>query len=564
MPYRRRLPGPLSLLVTASLLASCGDTPAAPDAIPDPVGPADPVEAACPGSPVLRVQGPDELRAALAEAPAGAALLLEPGLYPPILVERDEVALCGDGGRVRIRPDSSYGVRITGRDVHVEGVEVRGVAREVLGVDHGPSGIVVAGREVTVRDVRVSQNRMNGVLVTDRAAMVLLEDVVAWDNTWAGIAVGGGSDITIRRAELYNTGSEDAPEGARQRYGIATDNVGDTRWVGETLTDVDGSGRVDRLSIQDSEIRGHLGYGIRVSVGNPAESALESGRITTRDLEILDSHIHANGIALDDWVGGLYHHGNVLIQHVEGGRVEGNLIEEGYTWGLDAYACNGIVYRDNLIVNNDRGLRTPGVTIAPTGVEINGGRDNVFAHNLVYGNGGGVFSSWIPDSGDGFDRAADAWDGWNGTWSLALEDNIIVGNRAGFTEPGSEPEWLVDYMEIGPESFTRTFTGNVLGTIPDWHAGGRPPALTPTFAADNPHWDLSPEEIFVDAPGGDFRIRDDSPLVGTGVGPASLRQDTQPASAQTRALPEARAFPEARPSVQRPASAGMRRSSQTM
>jgi hypothetical protein len=198
-------------------------------------------------------------------------------------------------------------------------------------------------------------------------------------------------------------------------------------------------------------------------------------------------------------------------------------VEGGWTWGLDAYACNGIVYRDNIFVHNDRGLRTPGVTIAPTGVEINGGRNNLFANNLVYGNGAGVFSSWIPDSGDRFDRAADAHDSFDGSFSLRLENNIIVGNSAPFTEPGGEPEILVDYMEIGPESFTRRYLNNVIGTIPEWYFGGDVTALSSTFAADNPYWDTSADEIFVDAPSGDFTIRDDSPIAGTGIGPASIR-----------------------------------------
>jgi hypothetical protein len=481
----------------------------------------------CVAGPVVRVGGSGAdhatIAAALEAAPANARIRVGPGPWPAVRIERDDVALCGVGNDVVIDSDDSFGIYVGGANVVVEGFRVMGVVREAPGRDHGPSGIVVAGRDVRLRHIETARNGVNGILVTDAAAGVLLEDVTAYDNTWAGIALGGGREIRIVRADLHNTGRADDPEGRRQRYGILTDNVGDTRSEGGSVVDVDGIGHIEGVRIEDSTIRGHLAYGIRISAGNERESALESGRITTRNVALVGSHIHDNGADTDDWVGGLYHHGNILLQHVEGGLVEGNRVEGGWTWGLDAYACNGVVYRDNIFVNNDRGLETPGVTIAPTGVEINGGRDNVFANNLVYGNGTGVFSSWIPDSGDGFDRPADAFDSFDGTFSLQVERNLIVGNAASFTEPGGEPEILVDYMEIGPERFARGYVGNVIGTIPDWYFNGDVTALSPSFTTDNPHWNVPASAIFVDAPGGDFRIRPDSPVAGAGIGPASIQ-----------------------------------------
>ena len=102
-------------------------------------------------------------------------------------------------------------------------------------------------------------------------------------------------------------------------------------------------------------------------------------------------------------------------------------------------------------------------------------------------------------------------------------DDIIVGNQSIFTGPDGETEQLVDYMEIGPESFTRTFVNNVLGSIPEWYGGPEPTGLTPTFEADNPYWSVSADEIFRDAAGGDFRIRSGSPIAGQGIGPASIQ-----------------------------------------
>lgn len=463
---------------------------------------------------------------ALESAPENGVIRVRAGSYPSINIARNHITLCAEEG-VTIEPTENYGIRIEGEHVNVEGFDVHSVSREVSGVYHGQTGVVIAGRDVVVRRVSSHENYINGFLVVDGAARVRLEDVRAYNNTVAGIAFGGGEDITISRAVLYNTGVNTDGDGNYQQYGVLTDNVDDTRLVDGEVQDIEGIAYIQNVVIEDSEIRDHLKYGIRVSAGNDELSGVPSGRITTRGFSVRGTLLSRNGVELDDFVGGLYHHGNVLLQHVEGGVFENNRVEAGYTWGVDAYACNNIVYRNNLFVGNNLGLATPNVTIAPAGVEINGGHSNLFENNLVYGNGTGFFSSFIPDSGDAWDRQVDAFDSWTGSYSVEIVSNIITGNTGVVPNPDHPDdremdETLVDYEQIGPDSFTRVFRNNVLNTVPEWFHNGDPTSLSSDFREQNPHYALRASEIFQDAENGDFRVRSDSPIYEMRVGPASL------------------------------------------
>jgi|GEM_PF-2258321 len=474
-------------------------------------------QSACdtPGGLVLGVDTGATIEDALASAPTGSVIRVPAGDYPAVLIERDDVSLCGDGAR--IVSDGAYGIRITGNDVTVQGFSVAGVVEHRDGAGHGPTGVVLSGEDILVRDVVASNNGINGFLVTPTAARVRLEGIEAFDNGFAGVALGGGTGIEIVDATIYKTAGLDEDLG--QEYGILTDNIGRTN----DEVYVEGIEHVADVTVRRTTIYGHPGYGIRVSAANRALSNVVSERITTRNFNVFDSHLYENGARTDDFVGGLYHQGNVLLQHVEGGEFSGNRVERGYTWGVDAYACNFLTFRNNLFVDNDLGVDTPGVTFNPVGVEINGGHGNVFERNLAYGNGSGFAATFFPDSGDAWDTAVDAYDSFDGTYSVELRGNILLRNDPIFDDPDEGPIPGVDYMRFGPDSVVHVLENNVIGTIPMWQ-GGDPSVLSADFSALNPLYTASAEEIFEDAEAGDFTIRADGPLAGTDIGPEALHR----------------------------------------
>ena len=438
------------------------------------------------------------------------------GIYhESIAVERSQISLCGQGSVVVTNSHSDYGLKITGDEVSVQNVTVRNITREVFPSDFGPSGIVVSGNRISLVNVESYGNAVNGLVILGGASEVHVSGGRFYDNRVAGIGLGGGSRLEVNGAEIFATSSE------AQQYGILSDNVGDTQGSGDNIQSIDDSQPLSHITIHQNKIYGHHKYGIRISVENQDRSQLPSGRITTRELVLSDNEIFDNGSALDDFVGGLYHHGNVLLQHIEKGRIEGNEFRGGYTWGIDIYGSNNLNIRHNLFINNDRGQNTEGVTIAPYGVEINGGRNNRFENNLVYGNTNGLFSSFFPDSGDQFDHVADSLDSYDGTFSLTVNKNILVNNHGQFISDEGNSETGVDY-EYFSHQVTITFENNVLHRIPDF-LGADPGVLETDFAQSNPHYRLPLEELFVDAARGDFTIRSTSPIYGKNIGPRQIQ-----------------------------------------
>lgn len=461
------------------------------------------------------------------QSDSAAIITVASGTYQEsVHVSGNNIHLCGQDTVTITNTDSTYGIRLSGTGLTLQNITATGITHETYGVDHGPSGVVISGQNITVKNVHSHHNMTNGFLLTDTAQNIRIENGSAYDNTLTGVALSGGDTITIDGISLYNTGSESSAEGNYQEYGILSDNVGDTRDDGAgNISDIEGISHISNLTVSNTDIRNHLKYGIRISAANESLSNLESGRITTRNFDLLNSTFSDNGIALDSFVGGLYHHGNILLQHIEGGLVEGNTITRGYTWGLDAYACNNITYRNNFFLDNNLGEDTQNVTISPSGIEINGGRGNIFTQNLIYGNSSGLFSSYIPDSGDGFDQAADQYDSYDGTFSLAISNNIILNNYGTFIsyeESGPVDEVGVDFQMTGDETiFTRTFTNNIIGTAPEW-MGGDPAVFSETFATDNPLYRLTSGDIFTDAANGNFTILPTSQAYGQNIGPDSI------------------------------------------
>ncbi len=439
------------------------------------------------------------IQAAVDAAAPGDEIRIAPGAYQEaVTVATPGLSLIAEGD-VTITNGGSFGLRVDAADVTLQGLTVRGISGEAFPSDHIATGIVVNAPGARLIGVTVHGNAHNGVLVTDQARDVRIEGGAVYDNSVAGIALGGGTNITIRGVELYSSGGSDAGDGRFQNHGILADNVGDTTLIDGEIRDIDGSQSVNGLVMEDLIVRDHPNYGIRIAVANEALSDLPSGRITSFDVTLRNSQILRNGADLDDFVGGLYHLGGVLIQHIDGALVEGNLFQDNFHWGLDAYAVNDAIYRDNYFLDNNAGAETPGVTFEPVALEVNGGARNIIEHNLITGSTAGLFSSYIPDGGDDFD----------GNASVTIQDNILFGNA----------EVDLEFLG-GPDVFSRTTTNNVVGFMPEWLIDYITEDIDPGFL-DNNFYGADPQ--FADPANGDYAPAPDGPAAGLGPRVAPLQ-----------------------------------------
>lgn len=446
----------------------------------------------------------DSIQAAVNAALPGDTIRIRPGTYAEsVSVATRDLTLIADGEVIVTgHVGGTHGFRIDGNDVELRGFTVRGINGQAYPGDHAATGFVLNAARTRLIDCVSHGNGNNGFLVLPDASNVLIQGGSAFDNTVSGIGLAGGTDITIRDMTFYSTGEDGGPDGSFQANAILTDNWGDS--AASPRLPIEGIQPINGLTIDNVTVYDHPDYGIRISAYNETLSEFPSGRITTTNLQLTNSHIYNNGSRLSDFVGGLYHLGGVLIQHVDGGLVAGNTIENNYFWGIDAYRCNDIVYRDNWFLNNNRGMDTPGITFEPVNVEINGGLRNVFTHNLVYGGFSGLFVSWIPDSNDGALFGPD---------SITVEENILAGH----TEGG------FSMVVNGNGLSSRTVRNNFIEQVDDAHL---------LYLREDLGIDLESPQLgniigaapgFTNAGGGDFTLLPSSPLQDNTWGPANLR-----------------------------------------
>ena len=446
----------------------------------------------------------DSIQAAVNAALPGDTIRIRPGTYAEsVSVTTRDLTLIADGEVIVTgHVGGTHGFRIDGNDVELRGFTVRGISGHAYPGDHAATGFVLSAARTRLIDCVSHGNGNNGFLVLPDARNVLIQGGSAFDNTVSGIGLAGGTDITIRDMTFYSTGEDGGPDGSFQANAILTDNWGDS--AASPRLPIEGIQPIDGLTIDNVTVHDHPDYGIRISAYNETLSRFPSGRIATTNLQLTNSHIYNNGSRLSDFVGGLYHLGGVLIQHVDGGLVAGNVIEDNYFWGIDAYRCNDIVYRDNWFLDNNRGMDTPGITFEPVNVEINGGLRNQFTNNLVYGSFAGLFLSWIPDSNDGALFGPD---------SITVEDNIMAGH----TEGG------FSMVVNGNGLSSRTVRNNFIERVDPAHL---------TYLREDLGIDLEAPRLgniigaapgFADAPGGDFTLLPSSPLQDNFWGPSNLR-----------------------------------------
>ena len=486
----------------------------------DPIDPGDPEEPEPPTIPTVErpdVSGACEfvvdiaesgittsIQAAVNAALAGDTIRVLPGTYAEsVTVSASEITIIADGDvHITGAPNGTHGFYVDGTDIEIRGFTVRGIEGFLFPNDHNATGFVLNGVRTRLINCTAHSNGFKGFLILPSAEDALIEGGSAYDNTAAGIGIAGGSDTTIRNMSFYSTGSDGGPDGTFQASAIISDNWGD--YGPSPSQPLDGISPINGLLMENLRIYDHPDYGIRISAYNEATSSFPSDRISSSNVSLIDSNIYNNGSRLSSWVGGLYHLGGVLLQHIEGGNIEGNVIKDNYFWGIDAYRCNNMTYRDNWFINNDKGLASEGLTFEPVNIEINGGLNNLFTNNLVFGGFAGVFLSWIPDSGDTAQFGAD---------SIVVENNIIGGHiDAGLN------------MVLNDEGLSsRTVHNNLVEYIPrtqidyllDDHGIDLPAPANGNILGNAPG--------FFDGRNGDFRFLESSPLRSNSWGPSDLR-----------------------------------------
>ena len=396
------------------------------------------------------------------------------------LIADGPVSLTGDGG--------PHGIYVSGSQILVQGFNVSGIMADGTNGYSG-SGFVVAGQNVTLLNNVAHSNGIAGFQTLETADAVLIEGGSAYNNTSSGVALGGGTNLTIRNVELYSTGVNGGPEGSYQYYGVLGDNVADLRMVNGQLTYFEDQAPMSHILLDGLNVHDHPGYGIRISAENGALSTRPSGRIDTFDFNLVNSTITDNGSDLSSWVGGLYHLGGVLLQHIDGGEVSGNVIQDNYTWGMDIYNSSNLLISGNLITDNNRGDATPDVTIQSAGLEINAGQNVTITGNIIAGHYAGLFSSWIPDSGDDFVSEY-------ATATHVIVNNILSGNVE------------VDFEVIRDDVISRVIEGNLITSMPQWLIDYVREDIDPNFPTAN---SLGVDPLFTNPATGDYTFQPGSP-----------------------------------------------------
>ncbi|TWT34622.1 hypothetical protein Enr8_20350 [Blastopirellula retiformator] len=460
------------------------------------------------------------IQEAIDAASAGDTITIAEGTYAEALtINGNDLTVVGEGNVTITDGGAGHGIYVGGSRIEINGVTVSGVLSEGTN-GYGASGVVIAGQDIRLIDVNANNNGTAGFQTLESASNVLIQGGVAYNNSYAGLALGGGNHITVRGTEFYNTGTSDSGEGNFQYYGIVADNTGNVQLVNGTPTYIEDQLPMSDIRLEEINVHDHLRYGIRISAENGSLSTRPSGRIDTSNFALVDSLITDNGSETSSWVGGLYHHGGVLLQHIQGGFVAGNVIQGNYTWGVDVYNSSNVAFVSNMIVANNRGDATPDVTIQSAGLEINGGQSNQVIGNVIAGHNAGVFSSWIPDTGDDFSTEY-------AVGSIVIRNNIMAANAE------------TDFELIVPERIDRTIENNLIQSMPAWLIQYIEDDAVPGFTQNNY---LSVDPLFVDVAAGNFAFQDGSPaneilagatLADPGSGNTDPGSNTDDSSPQT-------------------------------
>ena len=305
--------------------------------------------------------------------------------------------------------------------------------------------------------------------------------------------------------------------------------------------------RVEGLWLEDLMVEATRRYGLRIIARHPGvfetdpagpllayRSGIEMrGRVhadprrrtTISDLVVRDNHFERVAWADPTGTGSGEGYGAILMQGIEGGLVERNLIRNPRYWGIDALVCDDVLFRNNLFLF-DPGIRDLEPRFngwSAMGLELNAGERNRVYNNLFVGAETGLFESLFPE-----DYPVTAF-------SADIRNNVFVDNITSIARFPSvtqartgaiAPHQTMIYLPV--EGFAVSWQehrnlmdiGVNVERDGSQHLGGDPEF----FGSDNrvvPGLD----PLFRDAAAGDYRPAPGSPLIDGGDDLSDVPED---------------------------------------
>lgn len=459
----------------------------------------------------------DTLQSALAAATDGDTIKLAPGTYiGPFVLDRSSVAVRGDGapGSVVLTPvfeanDEIPLFLVTGDNNLLTNLSIRDAAGD---------GFDIRGDGTTLDLVRTTGCGRNSINI-EGADDTLVSASTFSVNRNVDIFLTDAHGVEIRDSAFTNDESFDTrPDGVPIRRTSAISSFTTPLFSTDIL-------------MTNLTVTGYSYYGIDLRA---RDNTVDPSPITPiTDVRLLDSTITRCGRSLDnvsaEEPGEEINLGGVLWQGVNDSEVSRNIFADSYGWGMDAYRCDNVLYRNNIFAFNTPEVFPDGST-GPGGsegdgfgLEVNAGAGNVVLNNLFIGNSVGFFSSYLLEGETDF-AAAD----------LLAVNNISIGNTTfdmSFVG-GQDPDDLDPDEPFDPRfRFIRNVRTNIIGTREIFGT------IENDLDLDNIRLATAAAVRFVDLVGRDYRLAPGSIAIDTGEDfesvPSDLEGDLRPAGVAT-------------------------------
>ena len=333
----------------------------------------------------------DSLRSALVEAAGGETLLLEPGSYRGnFVIDRTLTLKSVDPSHPAVLDGEGKGsvVTIRARDVRLEDLVIRNSgATATYRSMWGDSGVLVRADGAVLRGVRIVENDWGITLLGVQGATVIGSTIR--DNRIDGIYVMGGSRHRI---------ADNVISGNQSGIVIADFYTEEREWRMFGSNDREAQKRYSRqrshtnkahdMKIERNLISGNGNIGIELDwyvhhieiVGNRIEKTGKIRKPDYRNAEKFLTELQSVvGADLPQIVGehlrflGSGIHMTCMGHH---DRIEGNLIADNHSYGIDISLCHHVMIRKNRILGNHDGIYL-----------TNGAADNEVTENLIERNG---------------------------------------------------------------------------------------------------------------------------------------------------------------------------------